>query len=92
MSDTEKLLLRIQRVEQRLKLLYVVGFVTILACVGVVAWAVRGAVGRDEVRDRFECRREVALMGYGSSHSEFKGLWRDCMAARRYTNVEEMRP
>ena len=69
--------------------------VALVALIGVVAtatvWLTRGS-GRLEVRDRFECRREVAMMRYGSGHSEFGKIWRECMAARGYADVQSLEP
>jgi hypothetical protein len=83
---------RIGRVERRLIALYIFVVVALIGVVVTTAvWLIRGS-GRLEVRDRYECRREVAIMGYGSSHSEFKRIWRNCMAARGHADVEIMEP
>ena len=94
MDDTkaEALIQRLGRIERRLNVLYVLAFVVLVgAVVPAGVWLTRGS-GRLEVRDRYECRREVAMMGYGSSHSEFKKIWRGCMAARGYADADTLEP
>ena len=89
-AKAEILIQRLDRIERRLHVLYVfASMVLVGAVVTAGVWLTRGP-GRLEVRDRYECRREVAMMGYGSAHSEFKKIWRGCMAARGYADVEAL--
>ena len=71
-TEVQTLTERLGRLERKLTILYILAFV---AFIGVVAtatvWLTRGS-GRSEVSDRYECRREVAMMRYGSGHSEFE--------------------
>ncbi len=91
-TKAQTLIQRLGRIERRLKMLYIFAFVVLIGVVVTVGvWFTRGS-GRLEVRDRYECRREVAMMGYGSAHSEFKKIWRGCMAARGYADAEIPEP
>lgn len=91
-TQVQTLIERLGRLERKLTILYVVAFVALIGVVTTATvWLTRGS-GRSEVRDRYECRREVAMMRYGSGHSEFGKIWRECMAARGYADVQSLEP
>jgi len=55
------------RIERRLTTLYILAFVALIGVVVTAGvWLTRGS-GRVEVRDPYECRREVAMMGYADA-------------------------
>ena len=58
--------------------------VAIVVLTATAEWALRP----NGVRDSYECRREVAMMGYNEGHSRFPIVWMACMAARGYSREQ----
>jgi len=79
----EQRLDRLARAVRRLT--YLVSGVFLVLAAGAV-WLLPGQDfhRRNEARDRYECSREVRMMRYGRTHSEFVPLWQSCMTARGY--------
>jgi hypothetical protein len=73
---------RLERAVRRLQ--WLVGGAVGVLLLAVAFWIWVRTAPRNEARDRYECYREVKMLGYSPWESKFVNVWQRCMTARGY--------